>query len=84
MKWDEVYLVLLFGGLALALLVVDRIFRIQPFMERQGFQSGGSASIQRCGVTMPPCPHPLRCMNGLCRSEEEPVVREKNPLPVVP
>jgi hypothetical protein len=68
-------------ALALGLLLVDRVMRISPFLERQGFQ--GLGGPQRCGVTMAPCPHPLRCINGFCRSENTPALGV-NPLPVLP
>jgi hypothetical protein len=91
MKHEEVYVVVLFGGLAIALLLMDRVFRIQPFLERQGFQSGGSekpGSIKRCGVyggvVQTGCPSGLRCINGLCMGENLPGIVEKHPLPVVP
>jgi hypothetical protein len=83
MKSDEICAVLLIGGLALALLVFDRIYRVEPILLAEGFQ-GFSTSVQRCGVDMAPCPYPKRCMNGLCRSPDEPVLRDRNPLPVVP
>ena len=73
---------LLILAVAFGLLLLDRRVRIQPFLERQGFLSGRGA--QRCGVEMPPCPHPLRCMNGFCRSQDIPALEEVAPLPVLP
>jgi hypothetical protein len=48
---------------------------------RDGFQGG---VYQRCGVDHPPCPHPFRCLNGICRPQGQPVLLDRNPLPVVP
>ena len=78
----DLYNALLFGLIALGLLVVDRVFRINPFLQEEGFYVGGNKS--RCGVDLPPCSFPLRCMNGFCRGEESPQLYERNPLPVVP
>ena len=47
----EVYSVLILGFLAVALLVADRLYRIQPFLVKEGFYSG---SYSRCGVDLPP------------------------------
>jgi len=69
-------------ALALLLLVADRIFRINPFLAREGFQL--YADPQRCGVDLPPCPFPKRCMNGFCYKSDEPQLRDRNPLPVLP
>jgi hypothetical protein len=67
-------------AVAFALLVADRYFRISPFLERQGF----AVQLQRCGVGMDACPHPLRCINGFCKSEDAPRLFDLNPLPVLP
>ena len=68
--------------LAVALLVADRFFRINPYLFREGFQVAGQP--QRCGVDLDACPHPLRCVNGFCRSEAKPDLFDRNPLPVLP
>lgn len=75
--------IIVIGLVAVALLFLDRRYRILPFLEREGFglYSGG---LQRCGVDLPPCPRERRCMNGLCRSTEQPEMLERNPLPVLP
>ncbi len=76
--------------LCVAFLFADRIVRIEPFLDSVGLGTGLlewlglKETIQRCGVDLAPCPHPLRCINGFCRSERVPVVRERNPLPVLP
>jgi len=70
-------------AIAIVLLIVDRIMRISPFMEREGFTSR-SGGPQRCGVDLPPCPHPLRCMNGFCFKENQAQLFDRNPLPVLP
>jgi len=77
----ELYSVLLLGCIAIGLLVVDRIYRINPFLLREGFVSG---AYTRCGVDLGPCPFGTRCMNGICR---DPVIAQRldrNPLPVLP
>ena len=73
---SELYLITLILVLALALLVADRILRIEPFCK-------GSDAPARCGVGFPPCEHPLRCINGKCASTEIPFLK-KTDLPVVP
>ena len=69
--------------IAFGLLVLDRMVRITPFLEREGYKSY-SGGLQRCGVDMEPCPHPLKCMNGLCRTVDQPELVDRNPLPVLP
>jgi len=78
----ELYSALVLGGLALCLLVADRIFRINPLLAREGFQVFGQP--QRCGLELPPCAFPDRCMNGFCRSSDTPQLYDRNPLPVTP
>jgi hypothetical protein len=73
-------------GVAVALLILDRIVRVGPFLEAEGFTAFGTpgAQIQMCGVDHPPCRFPLRCMNGFCRSEEAAALVNPKPLPVIP
>jgi len=78
----DIYSIGLILVLALVLLVADRYFRINPFLIREGFQLSGQP--QRCGVDLPPCPFPKRCMNGFCYTSDEPQLRDRNPLPVLP
>lgn len=66
--------------IAIALLLADRVIRINPYLVEEGFMSGGG----RCGVDLPPCDFPLRCMNGFCRSDKQPQLYDRNPLPVTP
>jgi hypothetical protein len=41
--------------------------------------------LQRCGVGLAPCSHPMRCVNGFCRSQDyTPQLYDRNPLPVTP
>ena len=68
--------------IAVTLLIFDRLYRINPFLASEGFQISGYP--MRCGIELPPCPHPKRCMNGFCRGEEQPQLYDRNPLPVVP
>jgi hypothetical protein len=66
--------------LAFVLLVTDRYLRISPLLE--GFQEGGKDA--QCGVDFPPCVFPLRCMNGYCKSDIQPVLPKDTGLPVLP
>ncbi len=65
--------------IALIMLVLDRMWRITPILE--AFQGGSEA---KCGVDLPPCAHPLRCMNGYCKSQALPYFPQKTDLPVLP
>jgi len=78
----DLYTLGLVALLALVLLVADRIFRINPFLAREGFQVAGQP--QRCGVDLEPCPFPKRCMNGFCYLSDTPQMYDRNPLPVLP
>lgn len=77
----EVYSVLIVGCIAVALLVADRIYRINPFLQKEGFLSG---SYTRCGVDLPPCAFGTRCMNGICGDPRQLQLQDRNPLPVLP
>lgn len=79
--------------IAVGLLVVDRVIRIQPFLRNrlEGFQQpvllpemGGRA--RACGVGLRPCPSEqgTKCGNGLCISTNPVPLVEKYPLPVLP
>ena len=65
--------------LAIGLLITDRVYRISAYLE--GFQSSSGTA---CGVDLPPCEFPLRCMNGFCRSEAQPQLPATSGLPVLP
>ena len=67
-------LILAFVGIVL--LVVDRVFRINPFVE-----SFTNPDPLACGVDMPPCAFPKRCANGFCISDSQPAL-PSNGLPV--
>ena len=76
---------------AVGLLVVDRVLRIQPYLMNRGllneeFQmpvlKGGRA--RACGVGMGSCPKSTKCGNGLCISVDPQPLVEKYPLPVLP
>ncbi len=81
MSGNSIPPLLLIAVLALGLLLADRYYRLSPYLE--GFQAGGGAGM-RCGVDLPPCDFPLRCMNGICRSTAMPYIPAGSGLPVLP
>ncbi len=80
MSGNSVLAILTIAAIATALLLADRYYRISAVME--GFQEG-SVVGSRCGVDLPPCNFPLRCVNGFCRSEAMPYLPPTS-LPVLP
>ncbi len=79
MSGKTVIPLLLIATIAFALLVADRYYRLSYLME--SFQSSvGNA----CGVDLPPCQFPLRCMNGFCRPDAPPHLPPTSGLPVLP
>jgi hypothetical protein len=93
MQGNRIQLVLL-CLFAVALLVTDRILRIEPALRgrapsREPFQNaqliGADASSpgQRCGLEGQMCPDTFRCANGFCISEVSAAPKERAPLPVV-
>jgi hypothetical protein len=81
---EELYAVFIFGVLAVILLALDRMYRITPFLVREGFQGFGIPGV-RCGVDLPPCNFPMRCINGFCcDSTKTQQLIDRNPLPVIP
>ena len=79
----ELSTILIIAAIAIALLVFDRYYRINPFLGVEGFLSGGN-DPHRCGVDMEPCPHPQKCMNSFCSDTATPKLHDRNPLPVTP
>jgi hypothetical protein len=73
---------LMFAAIGIALLVADRLYRINTFMRSEGFQNK-MAMMQRCGVDMENCSEELKCMNGFCLSADQPRLAD-NPVPVFP
>ena len=77
-------------GMAIILLFIDRVTRIQPMITGgtavEGFQMpvlwGGRG--KRCGVGMASCPDPTKCGNGFCIGTNPAPLVEKMPLPVLP
>jgi len=78
----DLYSVGLIAALAIILLLADRVYRINPYLAREGFQIYGQP--QRCGTDLEPCPFPKRCMNGFCQVSDIPEMHDRNPLPVLP
>jgi hypothetical protein len=72
---SELYFITLILLLAVALLVADRMVRIEGFLD--------TCKDQRCGIGFQPCKYPLRCMNGVCAPTDPPLLKETD-LPVVP
>ena len=79
--------------IAVVLLILDRYFRINPYLKRMGstitmegmYNNGTSSQLgKRCGTDLYPCRPPLRCANGMCISEETTMPTERHPLPVLP
>jgi hypothetical protein len=78
---EGLYCLGMISVIAIGLLIADRVYRINPILMQEGFQIG---QAQQCGVDMTPCSFPMRCMNGYCRSQDQPKMYDRNPLPVVP
>ena len=86
-KWEFTGLI----GVAIALLVIDRMTRIQPMLSA-GHQSLESFQMpvlwngvpRQCGVGMASCPEPTKCGNGFCISTDPKPLIEKLSLPVLP
>ena len=81
------------GFIAVALLVVDRVMRINPLLNKlkvgsEGFKvntgTGSMIAGKRCGVDLFPCGGNLRCGNGMCISQKKTMPIETYPLPVYP
>ena len=80
-------------GVALVLLYLDRVTRIQQLITggvgisaREGFQMPvlWSGRARACGVGLKSCPEDTHCGNGLCISTDPVPLVEKMPLPVLP
>ena len=81
---DELKAVLTFGAVAVALLALDRYYRIGAYLMMEGFQAAPLNS-PRCGTDLPGCQGELkRCANGFCISEKIPEMFDRYPLPVLP
>ena len=81
------------GFIAVALLVVDRVIRINPLLNKlkvdaEGFRmntgTGSRRAGTRCGVDLFPCASNLRCGNGMCISQKTTMPIEAYPLPIYP
>jgi hypothetical protein len=85
-EWELLIII----GVALTLLIIDRMTRIQPMLKSwktaENFQMpvlwDGRAIA--CGVGLQPCPESMKCGNGLCISTDPAPLQEKIPLPVLP
>ena len=78
----DIYSLALIALIAFVLILIDRVYRIDPYLAYEGFQVSGQP--QRCGVDLAPCTFPKRCMNGFCYKTDEPQLYDRNPLPVLP
>ena len=74
---SELYFIALILLLAIALLIADRVVRIDRFFDKV------EEAPARCGAGLRPCEHPLRCINGFCAPTETPFLK-KTDLPVLP
>jgi hypothetical protein len=80
------------GLIAIVLLVVDRVVRIQPLLNtplaEEGFTlnagTTGRPRGNRCGVDIFPCAEGKRCANGMCISQDTTMPVELYPLSVYP
>lgn len=81
------------GFIAVALLVVDRVIRINPLLNKlrlssEGFKvntgTGSSRKGKRCGLDLFPCGSNLRCANGMCISQDGTMPVESHPLYMLP
>jgi hypothetical protein len=79
MKSEVVCSLLIIAFLGLVLLIVDRHLRISQFIE----PFDGTINAQ-CGVDLPPCDFPLRCINGYCKAEKSKHMPVSTGLPVLP
>ena len=88
-------LLILLGIIAVGLLLLDRVIRLQPYLNKmkcnsakdiEGFQAPvlSKGRARACGVGMEPCISPSKCGNGLCISTDPKPLVEKYPLPVRP
>ena len=68
---------------AVALLLADRFYRIEPYKNREMFQNVIPCSVDKLGLNPKQCPSGLRCINGFCASDSIPAL-PKNGLPVYP
>jgi hypothetical protein len=78
-KSDAISGLLFIAALAFALLIADRFLRLSHYIEP--FQG---AMNSQCGVDMPPCDHPLQCINGYCKSATPKQLPVNTGLPVLP
>jgi hypothetical protein len=80
------------GLIAIVLLVVDRVVRIQPLLNtplaEEGFTlnagTTGRPRGNRCGVDIFPCAEGKRCANGMCISQDTTMPVELYQLSVYP
>jgi len=80
------------GFIAITLLAVDRVVRIQPLLNKgiikEAFTLNTGTGIRRagkrCGVDIFPCASGMRCANGMCISQDMTMPVEAHPLRVYP
>jgi hypothetical protein len=85
-EWELLIII----GVAVTLLIVDRMTRIQPMLKSwkllENFQMPilwGKRTVA-CGVGLESCPESTKCGNGLCIATDPVPLLEKIPLPVLP
>ena len=85
-KWEFLIII----GVAIVLLFLDRITRIQPMIKSWKLLENFQMPVLKnrraiaCGVGLEPCPESTKCGNGLCIGTDPVPPVEKIPLPVLP
>jgi hypothetical protein len=72
---------------AIVLLIACFLFGCSSFMRyrTEAFTDYNTdVPLGMCGVDLPPCQYPLRCINGYCKSDQQPGLPESSGLPVEP
>jgi hypothetical protein len=67
-----------------ALIAVLVLYMMPPSMVAVNASDEGFVDTVRCGVSMPSCDAPLRCVNGYCKSDNPPTMPAVSDLPIRP